>query len=177
MAHLSKSEIIKSNPIGEGLNAFRISFISASPDIPELSDAVEHMHIGDEGEVDRPDVRFFLTYIGLKNLVLDLVLELQNLPAARVLPPNGRGILLGNLSRFISLVVSNDFDVKSVIPLLNKVVSKAPDADIWGAVYGLITESTPSPRQLPYLDQTPVSFNTGSFANTSLSTESSLMAH
>src|SRR5437762_3801707 len=174
MADISKSEIIQSKPIGEGLNAFRDSFSSTRADIPGLSDAVEHMHIGDEGEVDRPDVRLCLTYIGLKNLVLDLVLELQNLPAPRVLPsPNGRGILLGNLSRFISLVVSNDFDVKSVIPLLNKVVSKAPDADIWGAVYGLITESTPSPRQLPYLDQTPVSFNTGSFANTSLSTESS----
>jgi Fungal protein kinase len=110
----------------------------------------------------------FLTYIGLKNLVLDLILALQNLPAARLLPsPNGRGILLSDLLRFASLVVSDDFDIKLVIPLLNKVVDEAPDADIWGAVYGLVTESTPPPRPLPYLDRTPISFNTGSLANTS----------
>jgi hypothetical protein len=113
------------------------------------------------------DAKYLLMYIGLKNLVLDLVLALQNLPAARLLPsPNGRGILLGDLSRFISLVVSNELDIKSVIPLLNKVVDKAPDADIWDVVYGLVTESTP-PRPLPYPNQTPISFNTGSLANTS----------
>jgi hypothetical protein len=35
------------------------------------------------------------------------------------------------------------------------------------ALYDLITESTPPPRQLPYPHQTPISFNTGSFVNTS----------
>ena len=100
--------------------------------------------------------------------MIDLILALQNLPVARLLPsPNGRGILLGDLSRFVSLVVSDNFDLKSVIPLLNKVVNKAPDEDIWGAVYHLVTESTPRPRQLPYLNRTPISFNTGSLANTS----------
>src|SRR5450755_2679085 len=34
-------------------------------------------------------------------------------------------------------------------------------------VYDLVTESTPPPRQLPYPHQTPISFNTGSFVNTS----------
>ncbi|KAI9777129.1 MAG: hypothetical protein M1839_009085 [Geoglossum umbratile] len=165
---LSKSEIIKSKPIGGGLNDFRDLYNTARTDIPELSDAVGHMHISDEGEIHRLDAKYLLMYIDLKNLVLDLVLALQNLPAARLLPsPNGRGILLGDLSRFISLVVSNDLDIKSVIPLLNKVVDKAPDADIWDAVYGLVTESTPPPRPLPYPNQTPISFNTGSLANTS----------
>jgi hypothetical protein len=51
MADLSKSEIIDSKPIGDSLNAFRKSFISAHADIPALSDAVEHMRIGDEGEM------------------------------------------------------------------------------------------------------------------------------
>ena len=107
-------------------------------------------------------------YIGFKNLVLDLILALQNLPAARLLPsPNGRGILRGDLLRFISLVVSNDFDTKSVTPLLNKIIDKAPDADIWDAVYSLVVESTPPPRPLPYPNRTPISFNTGSLTNTS----------
>ena len=168
MIALSKLEIIKSKPIGGGLNDFRDSYNATWTDIPELSDAVGHMHIGDEGEICQLDAKYFLMYIGLKNLVLDLALALQNLPAARLLPsPNGYRILLGDLSRFISLVVSNDFNIKSVIPLLNKVVNKAPDADIWDAVYGLVTESMPLPRPLLYPNKTPISFNTGSLANTS----------
>jgi hypothetical protein len=51
MADRSKLEIIQSKPIGEGLNAFRKSFISDRANIPKLSDAVEHMRIGDEGEI------------------------------------------------------------------------------------------------------------------------------
>jgi hypothetical protein len=81
--------------------------------------------------------------------------------------PNGRDTLRTHLLRFTSLVDSGDFDVRLAIPLLNKVLDKAPDADIWDAVYGLVTESTPPPRPLPYPNQTPISFNTGSLANTS----------
>jgi hypothetical protein len=51
MADLSKLEIIQSKPIREGLNAFRVSFNTAGTEIPELSEAVERMHIGDEGEM------------------------------------------------------------------------------------------------------------------------------
>ena len=47
--------------------------------------------------------------IGLKNLVLDLVLALQNLLVARLLPfSNDHGVLLGDVLRFISLMVSNE---------------------------------------------------------------------
>ncbi|KAI9767834.1 MAG: hypothetical protein M1839_004335 [Geoglossum umbratile] len=153
MAELSKSEILQSKPIGEGLNTFRDSYNTTWTDIPELLDAVGHMHIGDGG---------------LKNLVIDLILALQNLPAAHLLPsPNGRGVLRDDLLRFFSLVVSNDFNIRSVISLLNKVIDKAPDADIWGVVCDLVTQSTPPPRPLPYPNQTPISFNTGSLANTS----------
>jgi hypothetical protein len=35
------------------------------------------------------------------------------------------------------------------------------------AVFKVIADSTPPPRQLPYPHQTPISFNTGSFVNTS----------
>src|SRR3954451_9813357 len=103
------------------------------------------------------DGLFSLQGVGLKNLVLDLILALQSLPTARLLPsPNRRGTLFGDLSRFNSVVDSGDFDLRSAIPLLNKVVDKAPDADIWDAVYGLVTESTPPPRPLPYPNQTPI---------------------
>ncbi|KAI9775934.1 MAG: hypothetical protein M1839_000723 [Geoglossum umbratile] len=105
-------EIIKSKPIGEGLNAFRLS--------NTYTDGVE-----DEGEMHRP-----------------------------------------NLSLQVEL---GEFDIRSAIPLLTKVLDKAQDVDIWDAVYDLvtITQSTPPPRPLPYLNRTPISFNTGSLANTS----------
>jgi hypothetical protein len=64
-------------------------------------------------------------------------------------------------------VVSNDFNISSVISLLHKVINKASDTDIWSAVYSLVTESTPPPRQRPYPDRTPISFTTGSFVDTS----------
>jgi hypothetical protein len=109
-----------------------------------------------------------LTYAALKNLALDLFLALQNLPVARYFPsPNGRGIILGDLSRFVSLVLSNDFDAKSIIPILDRIDKKASDETILNTMSDLITDSTPPPRQLPYPYQIPISFNTGSFVNTS----------
>ncbi|KAI9863555.1 MAG: hypothetical protein M1813_003578 [Trichoglossum hirsutum] len=110
----------------------------------------------------------FLTYIDLKDLVLDLILALQSLPVARLLPsPNGRRTLLSDLSRFNSTVDLGDFDLISAVPLLTKVLNKALDADIWDAVYSLVTQSTSPSRPLPYLDRTSISFNTSSLANTS----------
>jgi hypothetical protein len=71
-------------------------------------------------------VAHFLTYIGLKNLVLDLMLALQTLLTARLLPsPNNRGTLFCDLSKFNSVVDSDDFDIKSVIllgPMLQTVI-------------------------------------------------------
>ncbi|OAT11031.1 hypothetical protein BDBG_06786 [Blastomyces gilchristii SLH14081] len=58
-------------------------------------------------------------------------------------------------------------------PIVQLIIQKAPDTDIWKAVYNLITtvthaeKSTPPPRQsLPIL-QTPRSRNTSSLANSS----------
>ncbi|KAI9858499.1 MAG: hypothetical protein M1813_006440 [Trichoglossum hirsutum] len=113
---LFKIEIIKSKLIEEGLNDFRDLYNATQTDISELSDAVRHMHISDKG---------------LKNLVLDLILALQSLLTARLLSsPNRYGTLFGDLSRFNSVVDSSDFDLRSAISLLNKVVDKALDADI-----------------------------------------------
>lgn len=100
--------------------------------------------------------------------MLDLILALQNLPGARRLPSlNGRGSLLSDLSRYISLVDSDEFDIKLVIPLLGEVVNNAPAPKIWDIVRDLVVQSTPPPRALRSLDQTPYSFNTSSFVNTS----------
>src|SRR3982074_3420495 len=112
--------------------------------------------------------QLLLTYIGAKNLVLDLVLALQNLPAARLLPsPNGRGSLRSDLLRLAPLVDSDDFDLISVTALLKEVVSNARDPILWNTVKDLVTQSTPPPRQLPNLDQTPWLQTTSSFVNSS----------
>jgi len=50
--------------------------------------------------------------------VLDLILALQSLPTARLLPsPNDRGTLFDDLSRFKPVVDFDDFDIKSVVLL------------------------------------------------------------
>ena len=56
------------------------------------------------------------------------VMALQTLPTARLLPsPNNRGTLFGDLSRFNSVIDSDDFDIKSVVPLLELAIKRAPD--------------------------------------------------
>ncbi len=107
-------------------------------------------------------------YAALKNLAFNLFPALQNLPVARHLPsPNRRGTLFGDLGRFSSVVDSDDLDVRSIIPILDEIDKEASDEAILNAVSDLVAESTPAPRQLPYPHQTPISFNTGSFVNTS----------
>jgi len=107
-------------------------------------------------------------YAALKNLALTLFLTLQSLSVVRHLPsPNRHGTLFGDLGRFSLLVDSDDFAVRSIIPILDEIDKNASDVAILNAVYDLVNESTPPPRQLPYPHQTPTSFNTGSLVNTS----------
>jgi hypothetical protein len=81
----------------------------------------------------------FLTYISLKNLVLDLILALQTLSTVRLLPSlNNRGTLFGDLSRFNAVVDSDNFDIKSVVPLLEQVIKRTPDKDIWSVIFTLV---------------------------------------
>lgn len=110
--------------------------------------------------------QILLTLAALKNLALDLFLALQNLEVARHLPSSsGRGTLRGDLLRFSSLAASDDFDSRSVVPLLHAI--NTSDESIWLHFYDLATEPTPPPCQLPYPFQTPISFNTSGFFNTS----------
>ncbi len=72
-------------------------------------------------------------YVVAKTLVLDLVLALQSQPAARILPSrNSCGTLLGDLSGYVTLIDSNNFDIKSAIPLVERVVNN-------GSVLGYTT--------------------------------------
>jgi hypothetical protein len=91
---------------------------------------------------------------GLKNLALDLFLALQNLSAARYLPSSSsRGTFRGDLLRFGSLVVEDDVDVNSVIPLIERVIEHAANKDIY-YIRSLLSEVSSSSITLSsYSDQ------------------------
>ncbi len=111
--------------------------------------------------------------------MLDLFLALQGHPAARVLwSRTENGLLIGDISRLIFNVTSNALDVRTAAPLVISVLTQVGDADVWTAVFDLIARTRPLPQPTtpppsrPYftsssIQQTPRSFNTGSFADTS----------
>jgi len=124
--------------------------------------------------------QYLLTYIVLQDHALDLILALQALPASRSLSSsNGGKNLFGDLSRLNQAINAGDFDVRRVIPLLRAVLDTKSDTVIWEKVYEVTAESTfstidkpstppPSdPSRTASFQQTPWTFNTGSFADTS----------
>ncbi|KAI9770965.1 MAG: hypothetical protein M1840_002669 [Geoglossum simile] len=156
MADLSDSDIIASKPIEEGLGTFCSLFRSMCTGlgISELQDASKKVvHLIEASSVD------------VKSLILDLIIAVQSLPAARILRSrNGHGSLLQDLSSLVSQIDSNDFNVKSVVALLEQVIGGALDSDIWNAVFALVTK----PRATP-----PTVFNKSILSTPLKSTSSS----
>ncbi|KAI0429638.1 hypothetical protein F5Y09DRAFT_309977 [Xylaria sp. FL1042] len=145
MADQNRSEIIRKNPISNGLDAFR-----ESTSIPCSGEALNQLNDED-----------------FQNTTIDLLLALQQLRASRVLR-FGNKTLLSGLSRLTSAVASNDFEYARVKPLLAAVIAKKSDEEIWDQVYSAVTESTPPPRPIASsLQQTPWLRNTSSFINSS----------
>ena len=87
--------------------------------------------------------------------MLDLILALQNLPAARLLPsPNGRGTLLSDLLRIATSVDLDDFEIRFVACLLKDVVNNKAKTKIWNTVKDFVTQSTLPLYLLPNCNQT-----------------------
>ncbi|KAE8353895.1 hypothetical protein BDV28DRAFT_97792 [Aspergillus coremiiformis] len=153
MSSLSKAEIIKTKPIGVGLDAFRDSLTSACADaaIPCSVDSLRQI----DAEV-------------LQNLSLDLISALQALPSSRVLHSiSGSRNLFGDLLRLSSAINSEEFDTERLIPLFGAIFRREADDAVWDKVYAIVTESTPPPWPLPLLSQTPHFHTTSSFVNSS----------
>ncbi|CAM6004313.1 unnamed protein product [Sphagnum balticum] len=98
-----------------------------------------------------------LTSIVTKNLLLDLILALQNQPAARILPSRtGDRTLASDLAILYSRVDSNQLEIASAIPLVRCMVrngSDGPtwsDADLWQKVFAFITHTTAASRPTTY---------------------------
>jgi hypothetical protein len=101
-----------------------------------------------------------------QDLLIALISALQALPAARLLHSrNGSKTLFHDLLRLNAAVSSDDFDAERIPPLLDAILTLQPDDSIWDRVYDAVTESTPPPRPSLSFQQTPLSTNTGSFAN------------
>ncbi|KAI1461839.1 hypothetical protein F4805DRAFT_475192 [Annulohypoxylon moriforme] len=137
-----RSEIIRKNPIGNGLDSFHISFNSVC----------ENRNIPCS-----PEALVQLSQEDIQDLASSLLASLQILPITRLLPSStGRGTLRNNLLTLISAIASNNFDYDRVKPLLAAVIAKKSDKEIWDQVYNAITESTPPPRPIASsLQQTP----------------------
>ncbi|KAF1936218.1 hypothetical protein EJ02DRAFT_515961 [Clathrospora elynae] len=88
------------------------------------------------------------------------------LPAAQVLhSQNGSKSLFHNLLRLNAAVGSDNFDAKRVQPLLDAILKHQPNKFVYDAVYNAVTKLTPLSRPTLSFQQTPLSINTGSFAN------------
>ncbi|KAL8903406.1 MAG: hypothetical protein Q9207_003952 [Kuettlingeria erythrocarpa] len=98
--------------------------------------------------------------------------------AARVILSRiGTGPLSGDIATFYALISSNQEHTIHVAPLLKLVLTEAKDTDIWTAVFDLVARprplpqpTTPPPSHLSFtssFQQTPRSFNTGGFEDTS----------
>ncbi|KAL6173862.1 hypothetical protein ACJQWK_00023 [Exserohilum turcicum] len=150
----SQSLIIPSKPIGKGLDGFRNYFRSICEDIgvSNSSQALDHVD-----------------YEESQNLLVSLLSALQALPAARILQcRNGSGTLFEGLLKLNALVSFDNFDVERIRPLLDAIINNQSDEVIWAKVDEAVTKSTPPPPP-PSLSvqQTLLSINTGSFANSS----------
>ncbi|KAH6703019.1 hypothetical protein BKA61DRAFT_189254 [Leptodontidium sp. MPI-SDFR-AT-0119] len=154
MADQARSEIIKDNPIGKGLDAFRASYtaVCENQSIPSTLDSL--------GKLGHDE---------LQNIALVLLSTLQILPAARLLRSSGGRTLFSELPRLNSAITSDDFDLDGIKPLLNAALADSPDdVLIWDQVYNAVTESTPPLRPIASsVQQTPWLRNTSSFANSS----------
>ena len=89
----------------------------------------------------------------------------------------GNGNIRSELSTLVVRVQSGDFNYEHYRELSQLVIKKAPDVDIWNHVFELITRTKPAPQPatpppplLPFsssFEQTPWSYSTGMFADTS----------
>jgi hypothetical protein len=116
MADQARSEIIKDNPIGKGLDAFRASFTSVceNKSIPSTLDSLGKL--GHDGNTYSPAPLACATdyFAELQNIALVLLSTLQILPAARLLRSSGGRTLFSELPRLNSAITSDDFDLDRI---------------------------------------------------------------
>jgi hypothetical protein len=167
MSVLSDADIIAKNQIGNGLDTFRRLSRAKCEDLG-ISEVRQLVETSGPGKPKQPLANSKLICVGARDLALELILALQSIPLTRALPSRiGRGTLLRDLSNLVSQIDSGEFDIGLIIPLFEKVDSRASDLEICNALFALVARPATPPRPLPYSDQTPLLRNTSSFVNSS----------
>ncbi|CAG9987750.1 unnamed protein product [Clonostachys byssicola] len=149
----ARLKTIEDNPIEAGLDSFREIFRTICQDrsLPAIPESLESLHEND-----------------LQDLVLDLLLELQRLPVARLLPSSGRSNhLRTDILKLSPAIISNEYEIDRIKPLLHAVVAEnTVDTVIWNHVYAALTESTPPPQTIASsLPETPGLLSPAQFSN------------
>ncbi|KAM3496850.1 hypothetical protein MY10362_009778 [Beauveria mimosiformis] len=162
------TKFIEGNPIGSGLDTFRALLISTCRRRSIPPDAIAQL--GKEGKLKLAVQQTILTIADLQHLSLNLLVALQNLPAASLVPSKaGRGALKADLLRLLSAVTTKHFEFDRIKPLLKATIDENPDdALIWDLVSAAAVESTPPPRTTASsIQQTPWSQSTSGIINSS----------
>ncbi|KAJ5022532.1 hypothetical protein J3E73DRAFT_373818 [Bipolaris maydis] len=132
MSTQSRSQVVQSKPIGEGLNGFRKTFKSTCKNIGILTSSQALKQVGYEETQD-----LFVIFF----------------PFCKP------------FQRLDFYVISDNFDVERIRPLLDAVLEFQPDEVVLDRVHDTVTESTPPPHPASSFYQTPLFINTVSFAN------------
>lgn len=130
----AKLKIIKENPIGDGLDAFRKAFASTcySKGLGHSPDAFDRL------EQSRQTIAF------------DILTTLPKFRAAQCLPSaSGDKLLLQDILQVILIVNSDDFDLSRIKRLVKAVLDDSDDVAIWTQVYKAFSEATPPPPPIP----------------------------
>jgi hypothetical protein len=98
-----------------------------------------------------------VTFIAARDLADNLVMTLKILACRAT-----SSTLRDDIRRFALPVLSSDFDVRLIAPLLEQIVKRAPDEDIWKAFITLVKS-----RMTPPITSNKVSFDTPFKVNTS----------
>jgi hypothetical protein len=123
MASPSELDIINSNPIKNGLSTFRRLFESARAKlgVADSPDALQAIFSTAPAGTRQPllPMEPLLIFAAAKNLLLELVLALQNEPAARLLPSRiADRTLSADLTILYSRIDSNHLGAVLAIPLV-----------------------------------------------------------
>ncbi|KAF8847973.1 hypothetical protein BDZ45DRAFT_636317 [Acephala macrosclerotiorum] len=165
MAGLSDQQlkVIQDNPLTDALNDFRTTLKLAYPDADFQDPLFKFEHLVTDS-------------VG-RSLALKLIGILLLLPTSSALhSDDGRTPLNGEIALVYARLSSNQTEFIHTVQLLKNVVTCVEDATIWSSVIDLISRTRPIHRPatpqsnisfVASYQQTPWSFNTGSFANTS----------
>src|SRR5947209_2086952 len=85
--------------------------------------------------------KVLLIYTDLRILVFSVLFPLHK-TVLQLSSLKGHLNLATDLVNYFASLIKNssDLDVKGFIPLLNQIINKAPDADIWNAIYDLMRQ-------------------------------------